>query len=663
MTGKPLDPRGRQRRRAAQWLLAGGAAQAWPWTAALAAGVRATPGAAKPRAAAASAATAAPPAAGRKPIVTGQWVHAISAYAPPKYGPEFKHFEYVNPDAPKRGTLNLRNPDRRTSFDKFNPYTTRGSAPAGVLIFMFEQLAINSMDERQAMYGVLAEEMFVADDLSSVSFRLRRQARFNNGDPVTPADVVHSLATLKSKEAGPAAQITYADLARAVAVDERTVRIELATRSVDAVFTAGVVPVFSAKWGGGKKFDEVVLDTPITTGAYLIESFAMPSRIVFRRNPDYWGTDVPSRRGHFNFERVRYRMYNDDAVAREAFKAGEFDIYKEYRASAWMRLHKGPKWDDGRIIRRGFKTDTGNGLQSMHMNQRRPIFQDIRVREALLLAWDFDRYNMYGTFQHSYSVFNNSEFAAQGLPSADELKLLEPFRAELPPRVFGPAFVPPSNLTGPNALREHLRQARDLLSQAGWNVAADGVLRNAKGEAFEFEFLEPGSPGRMIDFQRNLEKLGVRFKERIVDFALYRRRLEQYDFDMIVIVEGDFTLPSTADMAALYGSKSADEPGNSNFRGIKSRAIDHLIEVMGRATTIDELRTVARAFDRVAMWSFWQIPQVYIAEEQISYWNRFGMPAVQARYFVADSYPSASSPPWPLWTWWIKDNPAGGERT
>jgi peptide/nickel transport system substrate-binding protein/microcin C transport system substrate-binding protein len=284
------------------------------------------------------------------------------------------------------------------------------------------------------------------------------------------------------------------------------------------------------------------------------------------------------------------------------------------------------------------------------------------VREALMLAWDFDRYNQNGTFSHSYSVFNNSEFAAAGPPSPGELKLLEPFRAELPPRVFGPAFVPPSNLTGPNALREHLRRARDLLAEAGWTIAADGRLRNAAGAAFEFEYLEPGSPGRMIDFQRNLEKLGIVMKERIVDFALYRRRLQAYDFDVVVIVEGDFTLPSAADLASSYGSQSADEPGNSNFRGIKSRAVDHLIKALGEATTMDELRTAARALDRVVMWSFFQIPQVYISEEQISYWNRFGIPAVQARYFVADSYPSSSSAPWPLWTWWLKDTPTAGAR-
>ncbi len=589
------------------------------------------------------------------PIQTGHWEHAISAYAPPKYARDFLHFDYVNPDAPKRGTLNLRNPDRRSSFDKFNPFTTRGSAPAGVSMFMFEPLAIQSMDEPQAMYGVLAQEIFVAPDLSSVSFRLHPKARFNNGDRVTPEDVAYSLERVKSKEASPAAQLAYADLLNAVVVDTSTVRIELKTRTVDAVFAAGALNIFSRRWGAGKKFDEVVLDTPITSGAYVIDRYDLPGRIEFKLNPDYWGRDIPSRRGHFNFERIRYRMYSDQAVAREAFKAGEFDIFKEYRASAWARQHQGVKWRDGQIVKKAFETATGQGLQSMHLNQRRPLFQDIRVREALMLAWDFNRYNQYGTFNHAHSVFNNSEFAAVGSPSAEELKLLEPFRSELPARVFGPAFAPPDNLKGPNALREHLRQARDLLAQAGWKVASDGKLRNAKGDAFEFEYLEPGSAGAMIDFQRNLEKLGITMKERTVDFALYRRRLEQYDFDLIIIVEGDFTLPSSADLTSSYGSKSADEPGNNNFRGVKSAAVDSLLLAIGSATTQEQLRTASRALDRVVMWNFWQIPQLYLSSEQISYWNRFGIPATQAQYFVADSYPSASSAPWPLWTWWMKD--------
>lgn len=235
------------------------------------------------------------------PIQTGVWTHAISAYVPPKYPADFKHFEYANPDAPKGGTLNLKNPDRRTSFDKFNPFTTRGNAPAAMKIFMFESLAIRSMDEPLAMYGLLSEAFFVAPDLSSISFRLNPKARFNNGDPVTPQDVVYSLERLKSKEAGPDTQAEVADLERAVVVDERTVRIDLSAKSVNAVFAAGSMWIFSHKWGAGKKFDELVTEPPISTGAYMIDTYEMPSSIIFKRTSDYWGKDLASRSGHFNF--------------------------------------------------------------------------------------------------------------------------------------------------------------------------------------------------------------------------------------------------------------------------------------------------------------------------------------------------------------------------
>jgi peptide/nickel transport system substrate-binding protein/microcin C transport system substrate-binding protein len=589
------------------------------------------------------------------PLQVGVWVHALSAYAPAKYAAGFHHFDYVNPEAPKGGTLSLRNPDRRNSFDKFNPYTTKGVAPVGVLIFMVEPLAIRSMDEPLAMYGVLAQAMRVAPDLSSVSFRLDPRARFNNGTPVEVEDVVHSLATLKSPAASPDTQNDYAALEQAVKVDARTVRVDLKVRSLDAVFAAGAIPVFSRAWGAGKPFDQIVLDPPITSGPYTIGQFELPSRIEFKRNPQYWARDLPSRRGHFNFDLVRYRLYKDEAVAREAFKAGEFDLFREYRASSWVRQHAGPRWDDGRIVKRALDTATGKGLQSIQLNARRELFKDVRVREALQLAWDFDKYNQYGVFRHADSVFNNSEFAATGAPSAAELALLEPWRAELPPRVFGPAFVPPENHRNAHELRHNLRRARDLLAQAGWTIAPDGKLRNAQGTAFMFEFLEPGNPNRLIDFQRNLAKLGIELKERIVDYALFLRRLQAHDFDAVVIVEYDFTLPSASNLAGWYGSRAADEAGSSNYRGISSRAVDALIAAIGAATTLDELRTAAHALDRVVMWNFWCIPQTYANAELLSYWNRFGIPAVPARYFVADSYPDYSTPPWPLWTWWAED--------
>ena len=269
-------------------------------------------------------------------------------------------------------------------------------------------------------------------------------------------------------------------------------------------------------------------------------------------------------------------------------------------------------------------------------------------------AWDFENYNRYGTFSRANSIFNNTEFAAVGEPSADELKLLEPFRKDLPATVFGPAFRAPRNDTHPNALRENLKRAAELLAEAGWKVAPDGLLRNAAGEAFTLEFLEPQQAGRFTDFARNLLKLGIIYKDRLVDFSLFRRRLETFDYEAVIIVEGKFTLPNSGDLRAIWGSRGADEPGSNNFRGVKSPAVDALIERIGAASSLDELRTASRALDRVVMWNHWQIPMLFTNTEPTSYWNKFGIPKVQARYFQIDSMPDSNSQPWPLWTWWDK---------
>lgn len=598
---------------------------------------------------------------------TGRWVHAFAAYGPPRYGPDFEHFDYVDPAAPKGGTMRLRNPDRRSSFDKYNPWTTRGNAPAGVMIWMVEGLCHLSQDEPMTMYALLAEAVMVAPDFSSASFRIDPRARFNNGDPVLAEDVRHSHAMLAGKGASPAYQTAVAGIERVVVVDARTVRFDFRDRSRDQVFVAGTMPVFSRKWGQtpdwapgqpAKPFDQVVTEYPVTSGPYLIDKVDMPRRIEFRFNPQYWARELPVRRGQFNFERVVYRNYQDDAVAREAFKAGEFDLFKEYRSRAWVRLHKGPKWDDGRIVKAALKTGFGQQLQSYQLNLRRPKFQDIRVREALGWTYDFETLNKTKSFTRASNLFSNSEFGARGLPGPGELRLLEPFRAELPPRVFGPAFEAPRTDADPNGLRRNLLRARDLLVQAGWTPDAGGKLRNAQGEHLEVEYMTPRDGG-LDDWKRNLEKIGVTLKERVVDFALYRRRLQQYDFDMVTIVEGPFTLPSAQDLAALYGSSSADEPGNNNYRGVKSRAADAMIEAIGRANTMPELLDAARALDRVVMWSFWQVPDLYSATEPFSHWNKFGKPAVMPPYFRADTLISGfvEWAPWPLWAWWDKSLP------
>jgi len=588
------------------------------------------------------------------PVETGSWLHALSAYQPPKYAQDYQHFEYVNPAAPKGGLLRLANPDRRTSIDKLNPFTIKGVAPAALTIFMFETLGSFSMDEPQAMYGLLAEAMLVAPDLSSISFRLHPQARFNNGDSVTPEDVVDSVKRLKGKLVSPAYATMLAGVERAVVVDAHTVRFDLKDRSVDMLFSLGSVPIFSHKWGGGKPLSDVVEEPPIASGPYTIAELQMPSRIELKRNPQYWARDLPVRRGHFNFDRIAYRMYKDLDVKREAFKAGEFDITREMCARSYVRVHKGPKWDDGRIAKKAWQVDTGSMLQAIDFNLRKPKFQDIRVREAIMRAWDFESYNRLGTFTRANSIFNNTSFAASGEPSAEELKLLEPYRAQLPKEVFGPAFKAPRNDTHPNALRDNLRRAAELLAQAGWKVADDGLLRNAQGEAFTIEALEPSQVGRFPEFERNLKKLGIQYKERLVDFSLYRRRLESFDFELIIIVEGKFTLPNPSDLRNIYGSAGVDVPGSNNLRGVKSAAVDALVERIAGASTMAELLTASHALDRVIMWNHWQIPQLFTRAEPTSYWNKFGIPKVQARYFQIDSIPDEHSLPWPLWTWWDK---------
>ena len=586
---------------------------------------------------------------------TGRWVHAFAAYGAPKYGPDFKHFDYVNPAAPKGGTLKLKNPDRKTSFDKYNPWTTRGNSPSGIQIWMVEGLCHLSQDEPLSMYGLLAEAVNVEPDFSGVAFRIRPEARFNNGDPVLAADVKHSFAMLSSKGASPAFQTLVSGIEGVEAIDARIVRFRFKEKTRDQVFNAGLMPVFSRKWGAGKTFDAVVTELPILSGPYLIDKIDMPRRIEFKLDPNYWGKALAVRQGHFNFERVVYRMYSDNLIALEAFKAGEFDLIKEYRARTWVRQHDGTKWKDKRIIKSELLTSFGYSMQAYNINLRRPLFQDIRVREALGYTYDFETANKTKVFLRVNSQFNNSEFAAQGTPGPGELALLEPFRAELLPRVFGPAYVAPRTDDAPNGLRRNLLKARELLTQAGWKLDDSGVLRNAEGEPFEFEYLEPSASSN-VDWQRNLKKLGITLKDRVVDFALYRRRLQSYDYDMCTIAEGTFTLPEVSVLNAIYSSKSFAEPGNSNFRGVKSRVADALLDAMGRARTMAELRDAARAFDRVVTWSFWQIPDLYNAVENVSHWNKFGMPAVQAKYFRADTLISGfiEHGPWPLWTWWDK---------
>lgn len=594
------------------------------------------------------------------------WAHGWASFGQPKYPPGYAHFDWADPAAPKGGTLWLRNPDRRSSFDKFNPFTLRGNAPAGLALFVFEPLAVVSGDEPQTLYGLLAQWLRVAPDRSAVTVRLHPLARFSDGQPVSADDVVHSFRMQSGPYAAPGLRAALGVVAAVGAPDARTVHFELRERSADAVFTVGGLRIFSRRWGAAadgqpRRFDEIVSEHPIASGPYTIARADGGRRIEFVRNPQYWARDLGVRRGLYNFERVVYRYYRDAAIAREAFRTGEFDILREFSSRAWVRQHRGPRWDEGRIAKDAFETQVGQGMQSHQLNLRRAKFQDLRVRRALDLSYDFDTLNRLGAFRRVESVFSNSEFAAQGLPDAAERALLEPHRAELPPEVFGPAYLAPTTGRRPERLRASLLQARALLQAAGWALAADGRLRNAAGEAFDIEYLSPAEGARMPEWELNLRRLGIALRVRSVDFALYRRRLENFDFDVVTIVEGDFRLPDVSALTQTYGSRAAEERGSSNLRGVRSRAVDRLLEAMAAATTLAALRSAARAFDRVVMWNAWQVPDLYAANEQASYWNRFGMPRVRPRYFTVESALS-DLPAWAVTAWWADERLPGARR-
>jgi microcin C transport system substrate-binding protein len=573
--------------------------------------------------------------------------HAFSLYDTPKYPAGFKHFDYVNPDAPKGGELFLANPDRRTSFDKFNPFSLKGVAAAGVSNLMFETLAAGSSDEVATMYGLLAEDMELAPDRMSMTFRLNPKARFNNGDPVTAADVKYSFDSLVSKGA-PQFKVIFAEVKRCMVIDERTVRFDFKSLNHELPLIVGGVPVFSRKWGANTSFDNIQLEPPIASGPYLIDRYDVGRSISYKRNPHYWGDDVPSRKGMFNFGRITYRFYKDDVARLEAFKAGEFDVVVEYSAKNWARSYTGPKFTSGEIIKRTLQHSNGAGMQGFVMNLRRPQFQDMRVRQALGYALDFEWMNrqlFYGQYKRIYSFFNNSELAATGVPQGDELKLLESLDAKLDPAVFGPAPVPPST-DPPSSLRANLLKAKTLFKEAGWEYR-DGALRNAKGEPFTFEILDDQSAlSRIISvYVRNLQKLGIRVNQRTADYALVQKRMEEFDFDMTSIRFPDVTSPGN-EMFDMFGSKAADVKGSNNAWGLKDPAVDRLVEALVAATTRRQLVAASRALDRVLLNKYIVVTHWYSSTHRVAYRDRFGIPAVTPLYYQAD--------PYVISTWWQK---------
>ena len=582
--------------------------------------------------------------------------HAYAQFGDIKYPANFKNFEYANPLAPKGGELILVPPSRLSSFDKYNPFTLKGNAAPGLTGLVFESLLTGTMDEPTTSYGLLAEDVSVASDRRSVTFKLRAQARFHNGDPVLAEDVRHSFEQLTSKQAAPQFRTLYAEVAEVTVLDSRTVRFDFKRVNPELPLIVGGMPVFSRYWGNVngrlKPFDKIVTDEPIGSGPYKLGRVVFGRDVSYERDNNYWARDLNVRKGLFNFDRITYRLYKDNTAQLEGFKAGEFDLVQSFIAREWARGYTGKQFVNRQLMKSEFKHSNAGDFQGFMFNTRLPKFKDPRVREAIGLAMDFEWMNrqlFYGAYQRVRGYFVASDFEATGTPDVAELALLNPLRDKLPAGVFQSAVPqPPRTSLDPKSgqtLRDHLRRAKTLLAEAGWTYR-DGALRNAKGEPFSIEFLDnSGAMGRVITpFTKNLEKLGFQVNYKVIDFAILQKRLDVFDFEIISNRIVGSESPGT-ELMERFGSKAATTEGSGNFIGIQDPAVDALLDNVLSAKTRPQLITAVRALDRVLRHGHYSVPHWYGGVHRVAWRNgRFELPAVMPRYYQPESWASA--------TWW-----------
>lgn len=563
--------------------------------------------------------------------------HGIAMHGDLKYPPGFKHFDYADPNAPKGGKVRLH---AIGTFDSFNSFIVKGNAAAGTG-FIYNSLMTGSADEAFSQYGELAEEVYMPDDRSWVAFKLRPEAHWHDGKPITPDDVIWTFNTL-IKEGQPFYRFYYHNVKEVVKVGNDIVRFNFKPgENRELPLILGQVTVLPKHYWATREFNKTTLEPPLGSGPYRIKSFEAGRSVVVERVKDYWGQDLPFAKGFNNFDEVRFDYYRDSTIALEAFKAGEYDYKSENSSKAWATAYNIPAVNDGRMIKASIEHNRSTGMQGFAFNTRRDIFKDRRVRHALAYSFDFEWSNknlFYGQYARTRSYFDNSELAATGLPSAAELKLLEPLRGQIPPEVFTKAYAPPTS-GGPREIRKNLRAAGKLLDAAGWPIKGRQRVNVKTGKRLEFEILlvSPLFERIVLPFAKNLEKLGVKATVRTVDSSQYVRRLDTHDFDMVVGNFGQSLSPGN-EQRSFWGSKAADIEGGRNIMGIKTPAIDALIEKVIGATDRQALITATRALDRVLQWGHWVIPHWHIKYDRVAYWNKFGRPKitpVQGNQFTA----------------------------
>ena len=565
--------------------------------------------------------------------------HALTLDERPKYGPDFTHLDYVNPDAPKGGTVRRH---AIGSFDSFNPFIIKGDPAAGIGS-LFETLMTATEDDSLTEYGLIAESVQVADDLSFVIYNLRPEARFHDGTPVTADDVVFSFNALKEK-GQPFYRFYYANVAKVEALAPKRVKFSFSgppNRELPQII--GQLPVLSKAYWSSRDFSKTTLEPPLGSGPYRIKAFEPGRHVTYERVEDWWGRDLPLNRGLYNFDVIRYDFFRDQVVALEAFKAHRYDFRTENSSKDWATGYDFPAKRDGRVktVERPHASPTG--MQGFVFNIRRAKFQDRSVRHALAYAFDFEWSNrqlFYGQYARTTSYFENSELAARKLPGADELQLLTPLRGRIPDEVFTRIYRPPQT-DGSGNIRSNLRIAQRLLKQAGWQIVNNRLV-NAKGEPFEIEFLlvSPAFERVVTPFLRNLKRLGIEGRIRTVDASQYLNRLNDFDYDIIVSTFSQSRSPGN-EQRSYWGSVAADQQGGRNFIGIKDTAIDALVENIATAPDRQSLITATRALDRVLLWNHFVIPQWHIRSFRLAWWDRFGQPAQKPAYGIG------------FFSWWI----------
>ncbi len=578
--------------------------------------------------------------------------HAISMHGDPKYEENFLNLEYIDTDSIKGGSI-VRS--AIGTFDSFNPFILKGTAAAGVGA-LYETLTTGSSDEAFTEYGLLAESIEWPDDRSWVSFEIRKEARWHDGEKISADDVIWTFNTLMEK-GHPFYKYYYGDVSEVIKEDELKVRFNFKNNTnKELVLIVGQLPVLPKHYWKDKNFEETTLEIPIGSGPYKIKTFDSGRSITYELNEEYWGfkNNIPIKIGKDNFGTIRYDYYKDRGIEREAFKSGEIDFFSENSSKEWATSYSIDAVEKGLIVKELIQHENPQGMQGFAFNLRKDKFKDRRVRKALSNAFDFEWSNknlFFDAYKRTDSFFENSELASSGLPSKDELKHLNPYFDILPNEIFSQEFKNPVT-DGSGYMREQLQEAVELLKESGWQLIDGKLIDPSTQENFSFEILlrSPAFERIVFPFKDNLEKLGINVEVRTIDSAQYQKRLESFDFDMVVQSFSQSLSPGN-EQRSFWGSDAADTNGSRNIIGIKNYAVDGLIDSLINAKDRQELITVTKALDRVLLWNYYVIPQWHISSYRVLYWNFFDQPKIKPKYSLGFD------------TWWVNNNKFEQVRT